>query len=51
MELDKGLFLPAMAEANSAGSENKLLDVTKHKTDKFEWPVINAIIFISSESH
>lgn len=33
MELDKGLFLTAMAETNNDSSEDKLLDITKHKTN------------------
>lgn len=32
VELDKGLFLTAMAKANNNVSEDKLLEVTKHKT-------------------
>lgn len=31
MELDKGLFLTAMAEANNDGSEDKLPELTEHK--------------------
>lgn len=40
MELDKGLLLTAAAEANSDGSDDKLLELTEHKTTLINFSIL-----------